>query len=128
MFCGVGVGEVLMSLYDYFTGQQSWSNYVSNRDVAHRFDQALRCSSSQVTTAIKDSGAQHDRMLREGFGSLQDGFEDCIGDLRYDVQDISQGIDRLRGDFHILMGDAIWKLEIQNARLASVLAVIQAPL
>ena len=48
--------------------------------------------------------------------------------MQYEVQRVGEGIDRLRADFHILMGEVIWKLDIQQATLTSILDAIRAPL
>jgi hypothetical protein len=48
--------------------------------------------------------------------------------LQYELQDISAGIDRLGADFHILMGDVVWRLERQTETLKEILRTLQTPL
>jgi len=60
-----------LSLYDYFTGQQSWTNYVSNRDLANRFERAITTSQAAQTRALTVQVGSQERALREGLGSLQ---------------------------------------------------------
>jgi tetratricopeptide (TPR) repeat protein len=115
-----------MSLYDYFTGQQSWRDYVSNRDLGQRFEKALVKSENRL--AIRLNQKDSDRALAEGLGSLEDRLVSGIGDLSYDLHDVSSGIDQLRADFHVLMGDVVWKLEMQTTVLNDILRTLQAPL
>ena len=117
-----------MSLYDYFTGQQSWTNYVSNRDLANRFERAITTSQSAQTRALTVQVGSQERALREGLGSLQYEMGSALDDVKYEVQRVGEGIDRLGADFHILMGEVIWKLDIQQATLTSILDAIRAPL
>src|ERR1039457_5197016 len=115
-----------MSLYDYFTGQQTWSNYVSNRDLGQRFDKALVKSENRL--AIRLNQSDSDRAVAQGLGSLEDRLASGMGDLSYDLRDVSGGIDNLRADFHILLGDVVWKLEMQTTVLNDILRTLQAPL
>lgn len=117
-----------MSLYDYFTGQQSWTNYVSNRDLANRFERAITTSQAAQTRALTVQVGSQERALRGGLGSLQSEMGSALDDVQYEVQRVGEGIDRLRADFHILMGEVIWKLDIQQATLTSLLDAIRAPL
>jgi len=66
--------------------------------------------------------------MLEGLGSLEGGFASGLAELQYDLQDISGGIAGLRADFHILMGDVVWKLEKQTTVLNNILRTLQAPL
>ena len=118
-----------MSLYDYFTGQQSWTNYVSNRDLANRFERAITTSQSAQTRALTVQLGSQERALREGLGSLQhETMGNALDDVQYEVQRVGDGIDRLGADFHILMVEVIWKLDLQQSTLASILEAIRAPL
>src|ERR1035441_8216898 len=115
-----------MSLYDYFTGQQSWRDYVSNRDLGQRFEKALVKSEDRL--AIRLNQHDSDRAVVEGLGSLEERFAEGVGELSYDLRDVSAGIDQLRADFHVLMGDVVWKLEMQTTVLNDILRTLQAPL
>lgn len=115
-----------MSLYDYFTGQQSWKDYVNNRDLGMRFEKSLTKVGDHY--AVQLSRSERDTAMAEGLGSLENRLASGVDDLRYELQDVSAGIDGLRADFHILMGDVAWKLEIQTSVLNSLLRTLQAPL
>jgi large subunit ribosomal protein L7/L12 len=115
-----------MSLLDYYTGQHTWANYVSNRDLGERFESSLTKTGDRL--AIQLNRDEQDRAVREGLGSLENSLTSGIGDLRYELQDVSSGIDRLNADFHILMGDVVWRLERQTETLKEILRAIQTPL
>ena len=53
---------------------------------------------------------------------------DGVADLRYEIADVSAGIDHLRADFNVMMGDVALKLELQGNTLADMLRTLQAPL
>jgi large subunit ribosomal protein L7/L12 len=115
-----------MSLLDYYTGQQTWANYVSNRDLGERFESSLTKTGDRL--AIQLNRDEQDTAIREGLGSLENSLTSGFDDLRYELQDVSAGIDRLNADFHILMGDVVWRLERQTETLKAILRVIQTPL
>jgi tetratricopeptide (TPR) repeat protein len=115
-----------MSLYDYFTGQQKWTDYVNNRDLGKRFEKSLTKTGDRL--AVQLSRGEQDTAVAEGLGSLENRLASGVDDLRYELQDVSAGIDGLRADFHILMGDVAWKLEIQTSVLNNLLRALQAPL
>lgn len=105
-----------MSLYDYFMGQQSWEGYVNNRDLTNKVEKSL--------TKVGDRLAIHLGQIE----STENRVASATDALRHDLKDVSAGIDALRSDFHILMGDVAWKLEIQTSVLNNLLRTLQAPL
>jgi tetratricopeptide (TPR) repeat protein len=115
-----------MSLYDYFIGQQSWKDYVNNRDLATRFEKSLTKTGDRL--ALKVSRSERDTAVMEGLGSLENRLASGVDDLRYELQGVSSGIDNLRADFHILMGDVVWKLEVQTSFLDKILRTLQLSL
>jgi len=50
-----------MSLYDYFTGQQSWKDHVNNRDLWRRFENALTKSGAGMALPL-NTRVQHSRL------------------------------------------------------------------
>jgi tetratricopeptide (TPR) repeat protein len=115
-----------MSLFDVYMGQQTWTSYVSNRDLAKRFEQSLTKAGDRMALQL-NRGEQGTAVL-EGLGAIENSLTSEIGDLQYELQNISAGIGGLRADFHILMGDVAWKLERQTATLKEILWTLQAPL
>jgi len=115
-----------MSLVDYFTGQQSWADYISNRDLGRRFEKSLTKTGDRL--AIQLSRDERNTAWAEGLGALESSLTSNNAELLYEVQDISAGIDRLNADFHILMGDVVWKLEMQTVTLKNILSTLKAPL
>lgn len=115
-----------MSLSDFFMGWQSWSNYVSNRDLANCFEKSLVKTGDRF--AVQLLRADRDNAVAEGLGSIENLLATALDDLSYEVRAVSAGIDELKADFHILMGDVVWRLEIQTATLSKILCTLQAPL
>jgi len=132
-----------MSLSDVLLGEQTWNDYVNNRDLIIGFERALAKPSSSRAIAIQLGGASYQNAREAGLGSLPDrvevGLSTLGGELHSSIRDIghtlefgldqlSEGIDQLNADFHVLMGDVVWRLENQNSTLKSILKTLQAPL
>jgi hypothetical protein len=114
-----------MSLYDYLTGQQSWTSYVNNRDIGRQFEMSPTKAGNMI---LRISASDWHKAIAEGLGSITNGFSDATEHLQYEISNVSAGVEALRADFHVLMGDVIWKLEMQTTVLADMLHALQAPL
>jgi tetratricopeptide (TPR) repeat protein len=115
-----------MALFDLIVGWQSWPNYVSNRDLASLFEKSLVKTGDRL--ALQLPAADRDAAVAEGLGSIENLLASGLNDLSYEVRELSAGIDGMRADFHILMGDVVWRLETQTAALSNILRTLQSPL
>jgi len=115
-------------MYDYFTGQQSWQDYVSNRDLAKRIESSVVKVGNGIRLEMQTAANTVSQAVSQGFGSVIDGLDDGLSQLSCEIRDVSMGTADLRSDFHLLMGEVVWKLELQNATLVSLLTTLQAPL
>jgi tetratricopeptide (TPR) repeat protein/sugar lactone lactonase YvrE len=67
-------------------------------------------------------------LLESGLGGIIGAIDQHGDEVVLQLNRMSEGIEGLRAEFHWMMGDVIWKLEMQNARVASILEGLQAPL
>jgi tetratricopeptide (TPR) repeat protein len=113
-----------MALDDVFTNQQSLSDYISNRD-RFKFEKSLAKQAQFLQAAqIQPLIAQLSSLGANATMSL----ESLEASLGFKLDDIEGVIKDFRNDLIVLMGDVIWKLEVQSETLTSILATLQAPL
>jgi tetratricopeptide (TPR) repeat protein len=131
-----------MAYWDVVFGHQRWSDYITSQDQMRSFNYALQTQTKVLSSAsiqIALSHRDYQVALQSGLGALGDSISHNIGNLARNMDNISNsielgfdklsnGIDELKADFNIMMGDMIWKLEVQNETLASILRTLQAPL
>lgn len=108
-----------MSLRDVYEGHLSWADYVRQ----HLPD--LQASESKLTLRLSQS-EQH--AIRDaGLGAMRARDSDATATypLELDLKLLSQGIDSLKADFMPLLGDVIWRMELQQAVLLDVVAELR---
>lgn len=104
-----------MSLRDVYEGRLTWAAYLrQHRSKLHASESALQ---------VRLSDEENQLMLEAGLGalSLQQQVETMSHDLTLDATTLAQGIAQLKADFIPLLGDAIWKLELQHAATLEML-------
>lgn len=130
-----------MALPDVVFGLQTYNDYITSRDQIKGFESALATNRKGLEKTMRvglnqeslrmaiDSGfgALNDNMI-SGFGGLGAGIEQLTGTVEFGFVQLSDGIEKLNADFNLLMGDVIWKLEMQNELLTSLVQTLQAPL
>lgn len=124
-----------MAYWDVVTGRQTWSDYITAQDQSKAFQNALQVQTKSLTTSsAKFALSQRDYQiaLQSGLGALEERMskdtDNLTNTLELGFERLGDGIDRLNADFNLMMGDIIWKLEVTNERLASILKTLQAPL
>lgn len=118
-----------MGFFDVCMGFQTYSDYISNQEIIQGFEKALaKTGKAQVGLTPND----YKIALLSGLGALgenitrgMDALQNTIG---LGFEQLTDGIDKLNADFNFLMGEMIWKQEIQNKTLVSILQTLQAPL
>ncbi len=106
-----------MALSDVMLGLQTWTDYVSTADQARTFRTALAEHRTAVVSSQRDTQFVIDASSRAIGSRLDAGLEWVAG-----------GIAKLNADFNLLMGEAIWLLQLQDGHLKSILQTLQAPL
>lgn len=135
-----------MAQSDVFWGNQTWNDYITAKDQVAGFRESLQRQTSVLVKAQNNSAMEvrlnqrnYEIALESGLGavgnqldSMGDMFSSGLGELTNSIElgfdNLSRGIDQLNADFNLLMGDVIWRLELQDRSLQSILQTLQAPL
>jgi WD40 repeat protein len=123
-----------------------WEKYLELRgfkdDIVNGLEQQTKAMiSEQEKTAEQLAISQLNTVgttidtLSQGFGAIVTNQEEIIdtiaygfGDISYGLDRVSKGIENLRSDFNWAMSALLWKLEMQQETLKSILSTLQAPL
>jgi tetratricopeptide (TPR) repeat protein len=126
-----------MALCDVYLGNQSWQEFLSNRDLIEGFEQALEKQAVSFDMPLTVSGVMqvvlsqrdYQTALESGLGALGAGFSRSSGESHYDLEfgleKLAGGMDQLNADFHLLMGDIVWKIEMHQETLSNILQEIR---
>jgi WD40 repeat protein len=100
-----------VSLREVYEGRLTWADYLRQR--------APDVQSSESTLQVRLSDEEHRLMIEAGLGALpsRQQNETTSHTLRFDAVTLAQ----LKADFIPLLGDAIWKLELQHATSSEIL-------
>src|SRR5215813_12843303 len=113
-----------MGLSAVYLGRQSWQDFIDAHSSIRRIQDALAQRAarehevSELEPSIQVALGEGDYQiaLESGLGALggADGFSNDGADYTIEVafDKLAGGIDKLNADFNLLLGDAIWKLEM----------------
>lgn len=104
-----------MSLREVYEGRLTWAAYLRQR--------TPELQASQSALKLRLSADEHRMMLEGGLGALQPRpqTDATLQMLEFDLTTLAQGVTQLRADFTPLLGDAIWKLQMQHAATLEIL-------
>jgi WD40 repeat protein len=83
---------------------------------------------SDVSGVLEYNWGRVVEALERNLGDLIDSIDGTTGAVTLRLDRLEQGMESLRSNFHWLLGDAVWKLELQSQSLASLLETLQSPL
>ena len=126
-----------MALCDVYLGNQSWEEYLSNRDLIEGFErsfekQTMSFDMPLAISAVMQVGlSQSDYQIavESGLGALGTGLNNTSDEspyhLDFGLEKLAGGMDQLNADFHLLLGDVIWKIEMHQDTLNNILQEIR---
>jgi len=126
-----------MGLAAVYLGHQSWSDYISARDSLGAFEKAIELEATSLQNTSVSLGmmkvalrkSDYQIALESGIGALgSTGSDDAVDPLcsiELAFQKLAGGLDQLNADFHFLLGDVIWKLEMHGEGLSNLLSEIR---
>lgn len=118
----MGFGKVLL-------GMQEWSDYSTGKDIVKGFDHVIQKRSADMTLQIRTNQQEQQLALKSGLGALGEnishGMSLLSNSIEVELNKFRDGIDKLNADFNLLMGDVIWKLQIQQETFNSILQEIR---
>ncbi len=129
-------GDLPVGLCEVYLGRQTWGDYLSNRNLIEYFERALPIQSGDhlqlsATGSMQLGLSESDYNLAKesGLGALGAGISHALDDLQYSIEfgfeQLGGGIDQLNADFNLLLGDIIWKLEMHQETLNTILHEIR---
>lgn len=110
-----------MSLREVYEGKLAWADYLRQQSRMRGWLAAASNNSAQLTV----SEAEYDLAREAGLGALAQRGElpaaKTLRALEFDLAKLASGMAQLKADFTPLLGDAIWKLELQQAAMLEVI-------
>ncbi|MFY9556727.1 MAG: hypothetical protein WAV47_18605 [Blastocatellia bacterium] len=126
-----------MGLAAVYLGQQSWEDYIGGRESLACFERALAQHAAGLEESLVHPGAMqiglsaadYQIAVESGLGALGRGLNygatDSSHSIEFDLESLAGGLDQLNADFNFLLGDVIWKLEMQEETLSNILHEIR---
>ena len=127
-----------MSLVDIYNGTRTWPDYAIQQGVLALLVETPQAADdgqspqnaipSSLPVRIRITEDDYNTSLELGLGGIQASVVPAAGDGRsveLGKDKLSDGLLSLGADFNFLMGDAIWKIEMQGESLHSVLREIR---
>ncbi|HSB08501.1 MAG TPA: hypothetical protein VLM38_03235 [Blastocatellia bacterium] len=126
-----------MGLSAVYLGEQTWEDYIGNRETLASFEKAARQQAARVDDSLAMLGAMQFELserdyqiaVEGGLGALGAGANLRVSDSGYSIEfgfeKLAGGLDRLNADFNLLLGDVIWKLEMHEETLSNLLHEIR---
>ncbi|MBN1922407.1 MAG: hypothetical protein JW892_14260 [Anaerolineae bacterium] len=123
-----------------------WEEYLEHEgfkdDIVHGMERQTReivagqIKAAQQLASVQQQAAEATaHTLDRGFGALVASQQEMnavmnlgFASVSYGLDRVAGGIEALRADFDWAMAAVLWKLEIQQATLQGILAILQAPL
>lgn len=108
-----------MGLSSIYLGNQTWEDFISDRQSIARFEKTVEQQSALVDESLAIPGAirvalsqrDYHMAIESGLGALDAGMTYGINDSSYSIEfgfdKLASGIDRLNADFNLLLGDVI---------------------
>ncbi|MGA9773900.1 MAG: hypothetical protein WBV94_33020 [Blastocatellia bacterium] len=126
-----------MGLSEIYLGHQTWPDYLSNRELVHSFERSLGGQTATLEDSFALSGmmqvdlskSDYQMALESGLGALGSMLDYSGARSQYQIEvgfaKLAGGIDQLNADFHMLLGDIIWKIELHQDTLSNILQEIR---
>jgi tetratricopeptide (TPR) repeat protein len=111
-----------MGLQDVYDGRQSWAEFISSRAQSEGSTESGPTGGNIVKVNL--SSKDYRLALDSGLGAVNDLSGTEIG-LELGTEKLSGGIAKLNADFNFLLGDLIWKYEMCEETLNSILQEIR---
>ena len=130
-----------MGILDIYNGLQSWSSYISCQPTPPVIESLLtgpdgatgsQSNSTLITESLKIvlPAESYPRALEGGLGVVDElAYASDATDRTFEIEvhRLAAGLDALGADFNLLLGDAIWKLELREPALVESLKQVRLP-
>jgi tetratricopeptide (TPR) repeat protein len=119
-----------VSLLDVYEGRLAWADYLDQQKALAEHD-SLPAVGGASDSSLKFSLSKQDYRLAQagGLGALRNpargDVRGTLQTLEFNLATLAGGVAQLNADFTPLLGDIIWKLEMQRSTLLDVLQEIR---
>ncbi|MEW6210834.1 MAG: hypothetical protein AB1631_20885 [Acidobacteriota bacterium] len=111
-----------MNLLDIYNGRLSWAEFIKNLARLDSVEDALHAR-SRLRVPIDE--CDYAVALEAGLGALGEKIARASAEGGIEIEIENPAIDKLNADFNLLLGDSVWKLEMREEALASILEEIR---
>ena len=123
-----------MDLVDLYEGRRRWSDYIRNQrglESVEATTERHAAGSPQIESrcfVVPLAPAGYAIAIRSGLGAVGPELINIDGakqNLEVGLERLGGGLDRLNADFNLILGDAIWQLELRQESLDGILHEIR---
>jgi hypothetical protein len=124
-----------MDILDVYSSRRTWSEYISRQARLEEVDATLEKRAHGVVANGADavnvslSSDDYPVAVQSGLGALGIRIGRGAGQsehtIKLSLEKLAGGLDRLNADFNLLLGDLIWKAEMQEQSLNDILQEIR---
>jgi tetratricopeptide (TPR) repeat protein len=125
-----------MGLLDVYRGHQTWADFISGQASFAAIEESSPRRTRDASTGDKSeaftvglTARDHRVAVESGLGALNpEGLrrsgENAVR-LALGIEKLAGGLESLKADFNLLLGDIVWRLEMQQESLTSLLEEIR---
>ncbi len=115
-----------MNLLDIYNGRLSWAEFINNLVRLEGIESAIE-GEARARLRVPIDERDQTTALEAGLGALGEEIARASAEssIEIDIENLVGGIDKLNADFNLLLGDSIWKMEMREEALASILEEIR---
>jgi WD40 repeat protein len=119
-----------MSLLEVYEGRMSWAEYLSQQTgMGDDYPLMAEASEGEATLRLSLSELEYQTALTAGLGALgnrgRDAGQISPHLLEFNLATLADGVAQLNADFTPLLGDLVWKLEMQHSATLDLLQEIR---
>jgi predicted NACHT family NTPase len=119
-----------MSLLEVYEGRMAWADYLSQQSgLADQSELMAEVKGSEPALKLSLSEPEYQAALTAGLGALGNQVHDAAQVtprlLEFELATLAGGVAKLHADFTPLLGDLVWKLEMQHSALFDILQEIR---
>jgi len=125
-----------MGLSDIYYGWQTWADFIGSQSsfavskepqAGRGGDAPDRNRPAAEAVALELGAADYRRAVDAGLGALNSvrRYGQSAARIELGVEKLAGGLEKLKADFNLLLGDLVWRFEMQQETLSSILEEIR---
>jgi tetratricopeptide (TPR) repeat protein len=125
-----------MGLLDVYQNRQTWKDFISDQAALASFGAATprqtgatSADAKPTALSVRLNAETHQIALGSGLGALSlerlRRVNENVAKVTLSIEKLAGGLEQLKADFNLLLGDIVWRFEMQQETLASILEEIR---